>query len=541
MNNLSDYYFFKEREMTKKLVLFLVVLAAFSALLFANGTNEKSATAAASDKPVTINLWYGAAVTEAGPIPDNWVGYQIIKDKLNIDLKLTALPSNASDQDVKIQASGAANNLPDVFMVNRPVLVNLVKQGLIAELDDSFYSAIPTRTEKYHSDPDSMNYGTINGKNYGMAIPSQRTGIEGLVIRKDWLDKLGLQVPTNLDELKEVLRAFTYDDPDGNGKNDTYGYGAFVESNSVFKGYPGTRVWPLMGAFDVAGLWSMKSETLGLNVFRPEFYDFMVFFKSLCDENLIDPNWLSYKKDDFRAAWKQGRFGVMYEQWAALSAESNYKPFDTNFPEGEWMVINPPVGPEGKSSTGALDKQFRIYAVSAKAQKEGKMEAIERLFEWMGTEEAYYLLGYGTEGVNYVFDENGKVSKGDLGDNSFSGTVGQVQTQLRNMVFFNDAKENAVRFPDYLTAKSKKIISPTTYLDQMGKTNWTSAVGSNSMPTPNADVFRFYEQSLAEFLTGARSLTPEGWAKFIDQFKAIGGEDWNNKGIAFAKDNGYAR
>ena len=527
--------------MKKKALAVLMVLTVLTAAVFANGTSESKSASASADKPVTINLWYGAAVTEAGPIPDDWAGYKIIKDELNIDLKLTALPSNASDQDVKIQASGAANNLPDVFMVNRPVLVNLVKQGLIAELTDDFYAAMPTRTEKYHSDPDSMNYATINGKNYGMAIPSQRTGIEGLVIRKDWLDKLGLEVPTTLDELKEVLRAFTFNDPDGNGRNDTYGYGAYVESNSVFKGYPGSRVWPIMGAFDVAGLWSMKSETLGLNVFRPEFYDFMVYFKSLCDEGLIDPNWLSYKKDDFRAAWKQGRFGVMYEQWAALSAESNYKPFDSNFPEGEWVVINPPVGPEGKSSTGALDKQFRIYAVSNKAVKDGKLEAIERLFEWMGSEEAYYLLGYGTEGVNYVLDANGNPSKGDLGDNSFSGAVGQVQTQLRNMVFFNDARENSVRFPDYEAANSKKIISPTTFLDQMGKTNWTSAVGSNSMPTPNADVFRFYEQSLAEFFTGARPLTPEGWNQFLDQFKAIGGADWNEKGIAYAKENGYAR
>ena len=535
--------------MKKAIIVLTIVLASlclFSCSKKSTETQsaEKTATAtttaaATKNEPVTIELWYGAAITEAGAVPDDWAGYQILKDKYNINLKLTALPSNETDQDVKIQAAGAANNLPDLFMVSRTVLTNLVKQGLIASVDD-MYDKMPTRTAQQY-DAASRAHTTINGKSYGLASPGSIAKNEGLLIRQDWLDKLGLKAPTTLDELYDVLYAFTFNDPDGNGKNDTYGYGAFVESNSVFKGYPGTRVWPLMGAFDVAGLWSMNSETLGLNVFRPEFYDFMVFFKSLCDENLIDPNWLSYKKDDFRAAWKQGRFGVMYEQWAALSAESNYKPFDTNFPEGEWMVINPPLGPEGKSSTGALDKQFRIYAVSAKAQKEGKMEAIERLFEWMGTEEAYYLLGYGTEGVNYVFDENGKVSKGDLGDNSFSGTVGQIQTQLRNMVFFNDAKENAVRFPDYLTANSKKIISPTTYLDQMGKTNWTSAVGSNSMPTPNADVFRFYEQSLAEFLTGARSLTPEGWAKFIEQFKAIGGEDWNNKGIAFAKDNGYAR
>ena len=35
--------------------------------------------------------------------------------------------------------------------------------------------------------------------------------------RQDWLDNLGLSEPTTLDELHDVLYAFTYDDPDGNG------------------------------------------------------------------------------------------------------------------------------------------------------------------------------------------------------------------------------------------------------------------------------------------------------------------------------------
>ncbi len=521
----------------KKAFVVLALVALLSMSLFANGTAENKVQ---SDKPVTITMWYNAAVTEAGPLPDDWVGFKIIRDELNIDLKLSVLPSNVSDQDVKIQAAGAGNNLPDIFKVSRPVLENLVKQGLVAELDDDFYKAMPNRTAKYYSDPDTMNNASINGKNYGMSVPLSTKANEGLVIRKDWLDNLGLSVPTTLEELREVMKAFTFNDPDGNGKNDTYGYGAFVESNSLLKGYPGSRLYPLMGAFNVAGLWCMSSSTLGLNVFRPEFYDFMVYFKSICDEGLIDPNWLSYKKDDFRAAWKQGRFGIMYEQWAALSAESNYRPFDMNFPEGEWVVINPPVGPNGKSASSAVDKTFNIYSVSAKAVKEGKLEAIERLFEWMSTDEAYYLLGYGTEGVNYKMI-NGQPSAADLGDMSYNGTIGQIQTQLRSLVFLNSADEFAIRFPDYTTANSKKTISPTSILRAMENSPCINAVGSNSMPTPNADVFRFYEQSLAEFLTGVRKLTPEDWNKFLDQFKAIGGAEWNEKGIAFAKANGYAK
>ena len=44
------------------------------------------------------------------------------------------------------------------------------------------------------------------------------------MIRQDWLDNLGLDMPETFEEFKEVMRAFTEDDPDGNGVDDTYGF-----------------------------------------------------------------------------------------------------------------------------------------------------------------------------------------------------------------------------------------------------------------------------------------------------------------------------
>lgn len=61
----------------------------------------------------------------------------------------------------------------------------------------------------------------IDGKLYG--FPLQRGIASVTYIRKDWLDKLGLDIPKTWEEYMEVLRQFTFNDPDGNGKNDTYG------------------------------------------------------------------------------------------------------------------------------------------------------------------------------------------------------------------------------------------------------------------------------------------------------------------------------
>ncbi|MGE4583142.1 MAG: extracellular solute-binding protein [Sphaerochaeta sp.] len=513
-------------------IALIALLSLVSLPVFSQGTSEPAKAAG----PTTIELWYGAAITEAGPPPSDWVGFQIIKDKLNIDLKLTALPSNESDQDVKIQAAAAANNLPDLFMVRRDVLTRLVPQGLVAPVDD-MYAKMPIRTAN-HYDAVSQNHAKFSGKSYGLADPGSIIKNEGLLIRKDWLDKLGLKVPTTTDELMNVMRAFTFKDPDGNGKDDTYGYGAFQEINN-FEAWPGRRLEPIFGAFGADGTWDMTAAGAGLVVLKPEFYDAMAYLKQMVDEGVIDPNWLAYKKDDFRAAWKQGRFGIMREQNAAFAAEANYAPFDKNFPNGQWIVIDPPKGPTGKASIGPYTANFRIYAISAKAAKEGKKDKIAQLMEWMASDEGYYLLGWGVEGVNYTKDANGVPVAANLPnpDLAFSAPGGQTVTQLRNMVFYNGDIELYARYPKYTTATSKKQMSALEVMRTMQTKQWTPSIGSDTLPIPNADLKRFYEQGLSEFITGKRTLTKDNWNKWLDEFKKLGGQEWNDKGVAFAKEN----
>ena len=520
----------------KKLSILLIAAMVLSFPVFAGGSSEASVVN--EDGTVDIDLWYGAAVTEAGPIPEDWVGYDIIRDELGINLHLTVLPSSDQDQNVKIQAAGAGNNLPDVFLVQRPVLINLVNQGLIAPLDEDFFAAMPTRTAKYH-DADSINHATIDGTCWGMAVPAESVGIEFLCVRQDWLDNLGLEVPTTLDEFFDVMYAFTYDDPDGNGLDDTYGFGAFIESNATLKGYPGSRLWPIMGAFNVPGLWDFHRDNLGLSLLNPDFYNFMQFMKKCIDAGVIDPNWLSYKKDDFRAAWKQGRFGMMYEQWAALSAEANYAPFDANFPDGEWIVIDPPVGPEGKSAVGVYTNvNGGVVAVSQRAADEGKLPYIAKLLEWMSGP-GYYMIGWGEEGVNFILDENGVPITEGLPDPSlgFGQSAAQPLLQLKGLAFYWGEAELQSRYPSYTTAVSGKEMSALTTLREMQQCPWIKQPGVDILPLPSGDLQRFYEQSLAEFASGNRELTPENWAAFIKQFDALGGLEWEAEGIKVAEEN----
>ena len=522
--------------MKKTLVVLLVMLAVLlaTAPVFAAGTVETAKPA----EPIDIDLWYGAAITEAGPPPSDWVGYQIVKDKLNINLKVTALPSNEADQDVKISAAAAADNLPDIFMVRRETWLRLAGQGLLAPVDD-LYAKMPTRT-KVQYDADSIGFTTIDGKSFGLASPGSIAKNEGVLIRKDWLDKLGLAVPKTTAEFMNVMKAFTYNDPDGNGKNDTYGYGAFIEINNYEEGL-GRRLDPWFGAFGVAGTWNLTKADFGLNVRKSAYYEAMAFIKSMLDEGVMDPNWLSYKKDDFRAAWKQGRFGIMREQNAAFAAQSNYAPFDKNFPNGQWIVVEPPMGPVGKASVGVYTQAYRIYALSDKVTAAEK-DAIARLLEWMSSDEGYFLLGWGVEGVNYTLKDGIPVATGvPNAEYAFTGAKGQPVTQLRNMVFYNGQVELISRYPTYKAEVSGRTMSALDVLFEMQKKAWTPNIGGDTLPPPSTDLKRFYEQGVAEFLTGRRVLTKANWDAWVAEFDKLGGKAWEDTAREKAIANGLLR
>ncbi|MDR1108907.1 MAG: extracellular solute-binding protein [Spirochaetaceae bacterium] len=529
---------------TMKRLGIMFLLFALALPLFAGGGGQQSNTAPAAASqtgPTAIELWYGPAVTEAGPPPADWKALQLIRDRVNVNLTLSALPSNEGDQDVKINAAAAANNLPDLFMVRRPVLMNIIKVGLIAPVD-SLYPLMPNRT-KQHYDADATGYTTFNGQSYGLATPGAIIKNEGLLIRKDWLDNLGLKVPTTTDELFEVMRAFTTRDPDGNGRADTYGYGAFLEITPPWEEGLGRRLDPIFGAFGVAGTFNLTKAGAGLNIKKPAYFEALTYIKRMVDEKVIDPNWTSYGKDDFRAAWKQGRFGIMREQNAAFAAESNYAPFDKNFPKGEWLLIDPPKGPRGEQSVGVYTASYRIYAVSKKALDAGKGPAIARLLEWMSSDEGYFLLAFGEKGVNYLPDANGVPTVEGLPDPSRGYTRPEMQplTQLRNMVYYNSEVELLARYPTYQAPTSGRTMSALTVLFDMQKRAWTPNIGSDTLPNPNADLKRFYEQGVIEFALGQRQLTQANWNAWVQEFGRMGGDQWEKDCLEAAEASGYIK
>ncbi|MCL2832844.1 MAG: ABC transporter substrate-binding protein [Treponema sp.] len=525
--------------MKGKLFLLVILILLTGSFIFASGGTDQQG--AAQTGPVTVEFWYIPTSSEAGPPPANWKAFQMVKDKLNVNWVLTMLPSNAGDRVTKTNAAAAANSLPDMLWIDRSNLVPLVPTGTIAQVDD-MYPLIPNWTRLY-AGTDGRDFTTISGKSYGIPYAGGGQPMnEGMLIRKDWLDKTGQKVPSTTDEYLSVMRAFTNNDPDGNGRADTYGYGAFLDVTSGSEGL-GTRMDPLFGAFGVAGTWNLTKADAGLNVRKPAYFNALSYVKQMIDEKIIDPNWISYTRDDFRASWKQGRFGLMRENHSAYASESNYAPFDKNFPNGDWIVLNPPKGPQGQSAVGTYTGSYGIISVSAKAAKEGKSPVIAKIFEWMATDEAYYLLGWGEKGVNYNLDSAGVPLDTGLPDPSKAYTQPEIipLIQLRGYIQRNTDAELVSRYPTYKAPTSGKTMSALVTLREMQACPWVNVMGVDTLPLPNGDLKRFYEQGVMEFLTGQRQLTQANWTAWVAEFDKLGGLEWEKAGIAEAAANNFLK
>jgi putative aldouronate transport system substrate-binding protein len=457
----------------------------------------------------------------------------------NINLSVVFCPAPCC-QDTKISTAAASNSLPDLFFTNRDAWYKVTDAGLTANVEE-LLPLMPERTKTHYSDPNRNKQVTYNGHLYGLADPGNLVQTDAMVIRQDWLDKLGLKAPTTLDEFLAVAKAFTNDDPDGNGQKDTYGLCAFIDGSGLNGAGLGPRFDFIYGAYGVAGTWNLTSKgDFGLNVRNPNYMKAVEFIKTLNGEGVIDPDWPILKKDEFRVHWKQGKCGMMQENFAALSTKSNYADFDANFPDGSWVPFDPPKGPDGASSAGVTIQPARIYAVSQKAMDEGKGPAIARLLEWMSTD-GYMLLAFGQEGVNYKLDANGYVATEGIEDTAkWTAKETQPLTQLANMVYIFSDIELKARYPSYKAASGREM-DPLAYYNAFQKQAYTNSSGAAVInpPANAADFVRFYSENIVQFVLDQKPLTEETWTEYVAGLDSLGAKDLEASALQTLIDTGF--
>ena len=203
----------------------LVLTASMAAGLLAGcggGGDEASSTASGEGDVPTYKI---ATVRWTDTWPTDFLESGIMKELeekhgINIEWDIY-YNSDWSEQKSLLLASG---DLPDAFLGSICLNISDMTQNksLFLDLTDLINEeTMPNLTSIFESDPEMKAVCTDrDGKIYSLpkklGLRPEACG-NALYINKEWLDNLGLAVPTTYEELETVLEAFVTEDADGDG------------------------------------------------------------------------------------------------------------------------------------------------------------------------------------------------------------------------------------------------------------------------------------------------------------------------------------
>lgn len=207
--------------MNKKRIVFALVLALalIAGTAFATGPREQSG----EEAPRTITFVANNLINEAMGLESL---IAVFYDLTGVNLEVI-LPLH-QEYPQKLQLMAASQDLPDVWQVWSPLDLTFAREGVNIPLDSFIRrSKNIKRIAEHHFKP-----FTVDGEIYG--IPYNGGGGTATYVRQDWLDNLDMEMPTTLAEFIEVAKAFTFEDPDQNGKDDTVGYTSIASGVSPY-------------------------------------------------------------------------------------------------------------------------------------------------------------------------------------------------------------------------------------------------------------------------------------------------------------------
>lgn len=265
------------------------------------------------ETPVTVKVGLSEQETYQGDetAQDNaWV--DLYKEYgINLDVMYVLPGTETAD---KLQQLIMSGDYPDIFSVPLEEYNDYVEQGIIADVTDYYDEYLSDAAKEYlnYDGGDSVTKATVDDRIYGIPqMASSSDQVSVLWIRRDWLENLGLSEPKTAEEVAEVAKAFTQNDPDQNGKNDTFGFA--MNGVDITDGGGGVaHVFNMFGAmprsmrFIESGdeiIWAGQDEermTYGLEVLSQMYKD-----------GSVPSDWVTSDSNKLRADFASGKFGMM--------------------------------------------------------------------------------------------------------------------------------------------------------------------------------------------------------------------------------------
>lgn len=222
-------------KLKKLLVVMIVILLVVTNLsaCTSSKSDTSSKNSGGSDKDVSFEqeeeIEISIAFWDIKDFGEDPMG-KIIEDKLNIKIKAVPLSWDTDAEQIKLFA--ATGDMPDcvsTYTVSDPSrFYGWIDQEVTRSIPEEMLDEFPHAKQVFDNSKCLQAVKDIKGEYYFIPRPESAADIHiaqqsVIYYRKDWVKNLGIKEPETMDELYSLYKAYTEEDPDQNGKDDTIG------------------------------------------------------------------------------------------------------------------------------------------------------------------------------------------------------------------------------------------------------------------------------------------------------------------------------
>jgi putative aldouronate transport system substrate-binding protein len=497
-------------------------------------TSDGTVTLPLTQEPVTFTYWVPLASGAREVIPDyskNFV-YEELEKLTNVKIEFIHPAGSKQEQFNLMVGSG---DLPDIIEQGE-----LYKGGMDRAIADGIYIRLNELVDEYapnfkkliESNPELKKevttdegnltgFGMITSDVYG--TPDNPVPLDvvrespwtGPFIRKDWLDDLGLSIPTTLDEWYTALKAFKEQ------KN--------ADAPIIFMNHENgidTTAGTFVSAFDIGPAFYLdtKDNKVKYGPIEPGFKEYLTVMNKWYSEGLIDPDFPTRDDASCQALYMSGEAGAVLQEGTGLVLEGRaagieftaapYPKKDASS-EIHWRYKNPLC----RATYGVITTACENPELAVK------------WFDYHYTEDGFKLFNFGPEGRSYDgLDEKGRPKYFDyievdgrqypLAANNYEG-FDKINTTFRvhnGPYLKSDLRANPRRWMEDLEAmRAPWAETPDDYV--LPPITMTAEEG-DEYASIMSDVDTYKDQMILKFIMGTEPIS--SFDNYVEQVKSLG-------------------
>ncbi|KAA1191426.1 extracellular solute-binding protein [Paenibacillus sp. B2(2019)] len=463
-----------------------------------NGVNSSPTANQETSKPSEplklsmMNMYYSAEPPKA----DN-EAVKMIEQYTGTELDITWVPNSAYND--KINATIAAGELPQIMMIasnKGQGIINAVQSGLFWEVGP-YLKDYPNLSKL---NPTVLSNISVEGKVYGI-FRSRPLAREGIILRKDWLDAVGLAEPKTIDEFYNVIKAFSTMDPDKNGKADTFG---------MYEGRGLNGFQTILGWYGGPNLFGIENDKVVPDFLTEEYMKALKLYKRLYDEKLINQDFAVVPGTKRQEAINQGKAGLIISTLDDVNA--GFNDLAKANPNAVLDVVSRINGPKGERLmlfNGGYVGTFMFPKTSVKTEDE--LKQILGFMDKLADKDMQNLFEWGIEGKHYKV-ENGKPARTD--GKAYETDINSIYQIRFDDGSLADAGENAP-----IVSKYKQMFKDNA---DIAVANPAESFQSPTLAEKGSEITKIIQDARVKFIMG--DIDEAGWNAALEQWKKSGGD-----------------